>query len=288
MLPDNIKQILYKYNSEVAEEISNINLATERIIDELKSVNNVLMHELMTYAKNGINNKDKEIILLDNSQAIRKYIASIELMNFSANENDEVEENQPVNDNQLNIYSVVVLSNTLKCSYLHLDTEDIIAELPVIDESGKLMYYPVPASYCKECKRYTILKDDFLKINGSIVCKVVDETTSYEYDNSDEIDIKQKESLLFQFGYNVQSKRNLSSKQRQIILASVIESNLMTRRQIVDHLNTLIERGRKIPKWENATNKWRQDKNYVQTYKVDELPSIIFDNIVLKYNKNSC
>ena len=76
MFPDEIKQILEKYNSEVAEEISSINLATERIRDALKSVNSFLIGELVSYSKNTeINNLEKESqILKDSQNSTRIYI----------------------------------------------------------------------------------------------------------------------------------------------------------------------------------------------------------------------
>lgn len=279
MLPDEVKRILEKYNKEVAEEISNINRATEKIIDELNSVSNVLVDELASYAKNtGFSNTDKEVELLQDSQVLRKYISSIALMDFRS---EIIKDND---DNRLNIYSVIVLNSTLKCSYNHHSCIDVVAKIPVLINDEEIVLYPVTASYCLDCKRYSILKEDFNQISGIVMCKVIDETSNYSKVTEDEIDIEQKRSLLYEYGYNVQSKRNISSKQRHIILASVIESNLMTRRQISDHLTTLIERGSKIPKWKDATNKWKQDKHFVQTYKTENLPSFIFDEIVLKYS----
>lgn len=140
------------------------------------------------------------------------------------------------------------------------------------------------ASYCKQCKRYTILKEDFKEIEGVILCEVIDDTNPYNNDTIDEFTLEQRESVLYKYGYNVQSKINLSSKQRHIILSSVIEAKILTRRQIIDHLTTLIERGSKIPNWKEATLKWKEDKYYVQSYKTENLPTAIFDKIILKYS----
>ena len=59
----------------------------------------------------------------------------------------------------------------------------------------------------------------------------------------------------------------------------------MTREQVCAHLDMLINRGSKIPKWEMATQKWMQDRYYVKKYNNKNLPQILFDRVILKYNQ---
>lgn len=61
----------------------------------------------------------------------------------------------------------------------------------------------------------------------------------------------------------------------------------MERRDVINHINTLIERGSKIPTWKTATQKWKEDKQFVADYKSDTLPDVIFNNIILKYRKTA-
>lgn len=63
------------------------------------------------------------------------------------------------------------------------------------------------------------------------------------------------------------SKDGLSNKQRHMIMiiVTVIESNILTTGQIYSRLDTLIEHGSKIEKWELATQKWKQDREYVKS-----------------------
>lgn len=185
---------------------------------------------------------------------------------------------------QISIYSIIILSNTLKCSANH-DVKDIIAKLPVLNEQGQISYISVNASYCPTCNRYTILKEDFNAIAGIITCKIIDETVSCSNSSNFDTEIDNRYSILAQYGYNVQTKKDLSEQQRHIILSSIIEAQIMSRREVIDHINTLIERGSKIPSWKTATQKWKDDKQFVAEYDSDTLPEIIFDNIVLKYKK---
>lgn len=275
MIDDKIVEILEKYHNELIDEISNINLAIQRIQDELKFISNCLMDDLLSYGKNtGIENKEKELELLKDSQSIREYINSFDILDFR---NDYADEVEPV----LSLYDVVVLSNTLNCNLNH-DVYDITVTLPVLDENGDINNITVLASYCKDCDRYIITKDIFNNIDGVLMCEVIDKT--YTINNSDDdTDIDQHESLLYRYGYNVKTSVNLSTKQRHIILASLVESGIMTRNQISDHLTMLINRGEKIESWKDATDKWKQDRYYVQDYKTYNLPSVITNRILLQY-----
>lgn len=282
MFPEEIVKILQKYQSEVSEEISNINLAIDRIKDGLNSVNSVLIDEFSTFAKNtGTKNVDKEKELFDDSQALRNYISNINRIQYVYKPTSE---NDKILNNKLDIFDIIVLNNTIKCSYSGHKTKDMKINLPVLYEDGKVEYVSLLSSYCEDCKRYTILKNDFKNINGVILCQIIDETSISKQTDTDEFSIVQKESPLYKYGYNVNSQSNLSDKQRHIILSSVIEANILNRRQIIDHLTTLIERGSKIPNWKEATNKWKQDKYYVEKYKTENLPNVIFDKIILKYS----
>ena len=85
-------------------------------------------------------------------------------------------------------------------------TRDILAKLPTINKQGELEYAEVSASYCQECNRFTILKEDYNAINGVIICKVQDETSEYKNSDTDTIEMAHRRSILANYGYNVQTK----------------------------------------------------------------------------------
>lgn len=215
------------------------------------------------------------------------FAVDYEFTNFDLNDTN-IELNKSLYNDipSVGLYSVVVLCNTLKCSSSH-KTTDFIAKLPTITPDGELKYINANASYCFSCKRFTILKEDFNKIENVILCKIIDESSDTKNDSTkDEIEIAQRRSVLFNYGYNTQTKKNLSSKQRHTILASVIEGKILGKREIIDHINTLIERGSKIPSWKAATTKWKEDKEFVSNYQNDYLPEIIVDQLLLRYKSS--
>lgn len=282
MIDDKIVEILEKYHNEVAEEISNINLSIKKIQGELKLVSDCLIGEVVSYSKNtNIENKEKELELLKDSQTVREYIKSFDILDFRDNYYDK-----DTTDPILSLHDIIVLNNTLKCDTKH-KTHDMSVGLPVLDESGYVDIIYVLASYCEDCKRYTITKEVFNNINGVILCEVINKIGITAENKDDvEIELSQHESILYRYGYNVKSSTNLSTKQRHIILASLVESGIMTRNQISDHLTMLISRGEKIDSWKDATDKWKQDRYYIQDYKTYNLPSVIANKILLEYKES--
>ena len=282
MIDDKIVEILEKYHNEVAEEISNINLSIKKIQGELKLVSDCLIGEVVSYSKNtNIENKEKELELLKDSQTVREYIKSFDILDFRDNYY-----NKDTTDPILSLHDIIVLNNTLKCDTKH-KTHDISVGLPVLDESGYVDIIYVLASYCEDCKRYTITKEVFNNINGVILCEVINKIGITAENKEDvEIELSQRESILYRYGYNVKTSENLSTKQRHIIIASLVESGIMTRTQIIDHLTSLINRGEKIESWKRAVDKWKQDRYYTQDYKTENLPSVIANKILLGYKES--
>lgn len=77
------------------------------------------------------------------------------------------------------------------------------------------------------------------------------------------IDFATGESILFQAGYTVNARDNLSPERRRAILRKVIADGQMSRRAIVEHLKRCIQLRRNIPSMSNAIAKWRSDIDYL-------------------------
>lgn len=294
LTPINIKnQVEDNHNMEIAEEFNPIifgkKVYSYLVSDDICPFCNVKLQEHIIYYQRIINGQlaDETVEWNKCPNCNNLFVLDYDAENFDFN-NTNVTLNKDKYDNipQIDIYSVVVLSHTIHCSMNH-NSKDIIAKLPVLNEYGQISYLKINASYCFTCNRFTILKDDFNAIKDVIMCKIIDETSEEQTNVDYDIEIEQNKSILFQYGYNVQTKKNLSEQQRHIILSSVIEANIVNRRDVINHINTLIERGSKISSWKEATQKWKDDKKFVSEYQSDTLPEVIFNNIILKYRKYS-
>lgn len=148
--------------------------------------------------------------------------------------------------------------------------------------NGELNYIKINASYCFDCNRFTILKEDFAVIKDVAICRVIDEATEYLSAPSEPLEMEEKNSVLYNYGYKVKTQQSLSDIQRQTILSSVMEAGIMSKRDIINHLTTLIDRGSKISSRKTATHKWKQDKIFVSEYQNGDLPEVVFDEIIMK------
>lgn len=279
MLPENIKQILLKYADGVTEEISTINKSIDRIKDSLSTVNSIVINELSAKAKNQTPiNESSELELLKDSQYLREYISQITNIEINYNKKKLTVQNKC-----LDIHDIIVINSVKSCSQKAHTLSDVKVKIPVLYENSDVVQINVTISYCQDCDKYIMLKDDYARITGIIMCQVIDETVKLDNFTHDNLINQQKKSILYNYGYNVSAQNNLSDKNRHIILASVIEANILTRIQVEDHLQILIDRGSKIPSWGEAVQKWKRDKYFIQNYKTEKLPEVIFDKIILKY-----
>ena len=185
----------------------------------------------------------------------------------------------------LDIHSKITLQvkgTTTSCINKKHTTSDITVQIPVIYESGDIGFEISHAIYCHQCDAYIILKNDFDKINGVILCKVIDETFESK-PISNKFGFDEKQSELYQHGYNVQKKNPLSDKQRHFILLSLLDTGIMNLNQICTHLDKLVQIHKKDNNFALAIKKWKRDCEFITSNSKD-FPSYIADKIVLKFS----
>ena len=160
------------------------------------------------------------------------------------------------------------------------DFRDIIALVPILTLNGEIISKRIPALLCESCYRFYILETEIKSLErcGKILCRVVTE----EYWNSNDIknakfNLK-SESILYQMGYNVNSQINLRYWERQRILLNVISNGILTKGEVLSHIDYLIKRSEDRIVLSKAVRKWKADRQFVanidldlQSYKVEEI-----------------
>ncbi len=146
------------------------------------------------------------------------------------------------------------------------DRDHILVEaLAFFPQQNMLM--PIRVTYDQERGIFVIdqrLLRRYAEQYGLMLCKYG--TLSKRGNNLLEL---RDESLLHQFGYNVNQTDNLSSEERQEILSMVMEAGIMAPYEIIRLLEFLISRngnmiGNELAKW-----KWERDVEYVYNYKIE-------------------
>lgn len=130
-----------------------------------------------------------------------------------------------------------------------------------------------------------MLKSDYLLIKDHIMCQVIDKTDEYLTSSKNSYNGWNQQSKINQYGYNVNSQRNLSSQQRQTILASLIEANIVDRMDIINHIEWTIQNHEKRPTHKQAVQKWKEDVEFVKNYKNGNLSNVIIEQLILKYRR---
>lgn len=145
--------------------------------------------------------------------------------------------------------------------------------------------------FCAKSERYEIVKAtynklngmyyidsgiyrDFVKRNGFIIANIG------AYDNGKFSTLNSK-SLLRHLGYNVNSQEELSDTMRQALLADIIDTQMMTVKQIVILLKLFIQRNGKKEANAFALMKWETDLKFVESYRVNPT-RFVFASIVNK------
>ncbi|MDY5497358.1 MAG: hypothetical protein SPF99_05185 [Anaerobutyricum sp.] len=182
-----------------------------------------------------------------------------------------------------NIDDLIVISNIENCIREKHTLTDLSGIILLIDENGSIEPEYIPITYCEDCNRYTMLKENYERLNGIPACKIIDETSFYSQNNDN--DFLGSASELNQLGYNVNYIDNLSDAQRQTILALQIESGKMTRSEIGSYISFQVDKFKSRKNCERAVARWRRDLEFIDNYNKDA--NIIVDNIkniILKYH----
>lgn len=124
--------------------------------------------------------------------------------------------------------------------------------------------------WCPKCKKYYMLEDTYrwLKKQGYICCKVVEEEDLKPKDRgaSGFYGNLAEESVIHQYGYNVNQQAGLTEAERHDILAFIIENRIQTTQEIASLLDWLIRSFGNRPNMSRAVDKWRSDRDWVRYY----------------------
>ena len=142
--------------------------------------------------------------------------------------------------------------------------------------------YEIEAYFCSTCNRYYILEKDYIKLRniGILLCRVTDSS-----DIKSNFSSWAAESLLKQCGYSVAKDNDLSTKERHVILEFVIESGIMSKADVLSHLEWLVRQNSSRQNFKEAISKWNDDIMYLQGGKRLTGTDIKIRNIIEKYKK---
>lgn len=151
-----------------------------------------------------------------------------------------------------------------RCVSAQHDIEDIQAGVKVLRKDYTVVTEVVPALYCKTCNKYYLLETEYLSLKnkGILLCNIVEQKYWVSH-TKNEFFIRNPESLLHKMGYNVSRSTNLYQSERHAILRAALDNNLLTKAEVLSHLDYLIRRSQGQSALTEAVNKWKQDREFV-------------------------
>ena len=146
--------------------------------------------------------------------------------------------------------------------------EEVTAMIPCADRS-----FPVPVTvyYDKRAQKYFINEETYVMTRKAYGLPYLRLQTNYgnTKSNHDFGTLKQQSELNL-MGYNVSITAGLSVEERRKILRDAIDSGVLWKRDVINHLEWLIHTRAHLPNMENAVGEWKQDLIYISRYKSEE------------------
>lgn len=132
--------------------------------------------------------------------------------------------------------------------------------------------FPVPVSvyYDKAKKQYFLNEATYLQLRKSYGLPYLRIQTTQTGSTTNWSSALKSQSELNLLGYNVSAAEALSVDERRKILRDVIDSGVLWKSEVINHLEWLIKMGTKNPLMENAVGEWKQDLMYVSRYKSED------------------
>ncbi len=232
----------------------------------------------------------KEKIRIEKEQEAKK-IRKLELYNKKIEEQKKKEtENTsqtevPIRATNIGAKDFLVRTTSFSCRKNGHKYKEITACVTVILSRNRFQEIYLPGWYCEKCKCYYISENDFERIDriGAIVAQVYSEKEWREkgraYRSFSDLS---EESILHKLGYNVNAADNLSDAVRQDILASAVDFNLITRREVIDFLTWMINTRSNNDRMQTAIGKWETDLRFISDYKLNSREYVKVKSLTIK------
>ena len=133
----------------------------------------------------------------------------------------------------------------------------------------------INAQYCATCRKYYIEKEQFDRYRA-LYGIILGHFAYCDGLNKGYAPLMNQYSLLNLCGYNVNQKDDLSSKTRQAVLKYVIVNKLMSKPDVIKHLDYYINLNGSQSNKKIAVRKWKEDLDYVNNLDMTKQKKINF------------
>lgn len=159
-----------------------------------------------------------------------------------------------------------VCGGTIRCEKFNHRREDVTAIIDTVRGTPVTM----TVCHCKDCNLYYVrdmVFESYRDKYGALLGKFVRQADGMKLGQMSTYGELAPESLLHMNGYNVNQTVNLSPSERRKILMYVIESRIMDKHDIRNHLSYLVKMNQSNRSKDVAVSRWLSDIQWVNDYR---------------------
>lgn len=189
------------------------------------------------------------------------------------------------NINEVGI-TAIVLNDNRKCTNGNHTIIDLNAKLRIAQPNSKVINHTIPAAYCEICDTYFFLIKDYkiAKTYGVILCPAID-MTRQNNNRKNRNTLSTSESRIHQLGYKVKHGNGYTKEQRQLILANILENTNISKHEIESCILRPMMQHKNQLNYSDAVMVWKQDLEFIKSYKLGEIPKVIIDKVLIGKRK---
>ena len=277
---DICKNRMEKYQ-KISFEVYHVN-SKKFVYKEVRIYECIKCGELHIYYEN-YNSLKKNYIVFQNFILNKKPLGYLDVDTFKRNlANNKFE--------RIGEKDYLVRNDDIKCSLDGYIIEDIDGTVNVLTASGNIESVKIPVGKCLACGNLYLHEREYrkLKEQGIILCRI--EKAISESNLFKGRPMKwNKESLLHSYGYNVNSTEGLSEEQRHKVLEMILANGLLTRFEMIDQIEFLINLNKGKDCFSLAIKKWQDDIEFLNNLKTEDIKvQNIMELHVVKHMKKEC
>lgn len=205
-----------------------------------------------------------------------EYCDSMESMGNLENIDEVLEEKKSILfDNRKNI--LYIYSRNVICHNNNHSIESVKAYIRLSDEKEAILNI----EYCHDCGEFFISEKGYnyyRTLYGFLPIYFRKTTVDGKFIKS-KLNIRASESPLMLSGYNVNKQIGLSQSEREKRLATLINSGVLKKYEIIAYLEMFIAVNGAKNNMEEAVSKWEHDLKYVRKYKIDSQNEVEINEI---------
>jgi len=177
---------------------------------------------------------------------------------------------------------VLIISDLRRCANKTHKIKDVQAQIRT-RYKGEIITEIIPATFCKDCIRYSISESVFCDLKGKPICKVKWRNRKHEEEYKKGVRIfDNPHSFLYKLGYNVQKQSRLTPNMRRQILVNAIKSHKLSKGQVCSYLEMFIKQKNGQPNMQDVIAKWQSDLQYIRNLKVSTNETIEVRKLIKK------